>query len=128
MFCGATGSEQSGGVRNVTFENIVMGPRHAPYTEGPLIHLKSQRGRGGYIRDVHFRNITMLGETHQAILVSMHYSNNIGPTNKTATPQFSDIYFDGVHIDTAESPGGFVGLPGAHREHSWTNFRLVART
>jgi polygalacturonase len=109
-----TGSEQSGGVRNVTFENIVMGPRHAPYTEGPLIHLKSQRGRGGYIRDVTFRNITMLGETHQAILVSMHYSNNIGPTNQTATPHFSDIVFDGVHIDTAESPGGFVGLPGAY--------------
>eukprot|EP01052_Picozoa_sp_SAG31_P014862 SAG31_NODE_938_length_10882_cov_18.550032_5_plen_386_part_00 len=48
----AIGSEQSGGVRNVTFENIIMGPRHAPYTEGPLIHLKSQRGRGGYIKDV----------------------------------------------------------------------------
>lgn len=36
---------------------------------GPLIHLKSQRGRGGYIRDIHFKNITMLGETNQAILV-----------------------------------------------------------
>ena len=94
-----TAAAQSGGVRNVTFENIVMGPRHVPFTEGPLIHLKSQRGRGGYIRDIHFRNITMLGETNQAILVSMHYSNKIGPTNKTATPQFSDIFFDGVEIE-----------------------------
>ena len=105
------GSEESGGVRNVTFENIVMGPRHAPYTEGPLIHLKAQRGRGGYIKDIHFRNITMLGETNQAMLVSMHYSNNAGPTNKTATPVFSGIYFENVDVASAVSPGGFVGLP-----------------
>ena len=95
------GSEESGGVRNVTFENITMGPRHAPYTEGPLIHLKAQRGRGGYIRDIYFKNITMLGETNQAILVSMHYSNSIGPTNATATPAFSNIFFDGVKIESA---------------------------
>jgi len=109
----AIGSEESGGVRNVTFENIVMGPRHAPYTEGPLIHLKAQRGRGGYIKDIYFKNITMLGETNQAILVSMHYSNRIGPTNATATPAFSNIFFDGVSIEAAVSPGGFVGLPEA---------------
>jgi polygalacturonase len=107
----AIGSEESGGVRNVTFENIVMGPRHAPYTEGPLIHLKAQRGRGGYIKDVHFKNITMLGETNQAILVSMHYSNHVGPTNKTGTPVFSNIFFEDVDIAAAVSPGGFVGLP-----------------
>lgn len=107
----AIGSEESGGVRNVTFENIVMGPRHTPYTEGPLIHLKAQRGRGGYIKDIYFRNITMLGRTKQAILVSMHYSNRIGPTNASATPAFSGIHFDGVNIDVADSPGGFVGLP-----------------
>lgn len=29
--------EQSGGVRNVTFENIIMGPRHAPFTEGAIL-------------------------------------------------------------------------------------------
>ena len=30
-------------------------------------------------KDIHFKNITMLGETNNAILVSMHYSNHIGP-------------------------------------------------
>ena len=34
------GSEESGGVRNVTFENIVMGPRHEPYTEGKCKFLR----------------------------------------------------------------------------------------
>ena len=95
------GSEESGGVRNVTFENIVMGPRHDPYTEGPLIHLKAQRGRGGYIKDIHFKNITMLGATKQAILVSMHYSGHSGPTNKTATPVFDSIFFENVDVARA---------------------------
>ena len=75
----------------------------------------------GYIRDVRFRNITMLGETHQAILVSMHYSNNIGPTNKTATPQFSNIFFDDISIAAADSPGGFVGLPESRIENIHLN-------
>lgn len=53
----------------------------------------------------------MLGDTHQAILVSMYYSNDIGRTNKTATPKFSDIYFEDIDITSASSPGAFVGLP-----------------
>lgn len=108
----AIGSEESGGVRNITFENIVMGPRHEPYTEGPLIHLKAMRGRGGYIKDIVFRNITMLGETRQAINVAMHYGNpEPPPTNASATPVFENILFDGITIEAADRSGEFVGLP-----------------
>ena len=53
--CGfAVGSEMSGGVRNVTFENsILLGQRD--------IHIKTSTGRGGLITGITYRNITSAG-------------------------------------------------------------------
>jgi polygalacturonase len=52
--CGfAIGSEMSGGVRNVTYRDSVLAGERG-------INLKPSVGRGGYIRDLHFENITLV--------------------------------------------------------------------
>jgi polygalacturonase len=45
------GSETSGGVSNVTFEDIVM------VNTGTGVRMKSQRGRGGVVQDVTYRRV-----------------------------------------------------------------------
>ncbi|KNC74132.1 hypothetical protein SARC_13311 [Sphaeroforma arctica JP610] len=49
------GSEMSGGVQNVTIRNSVSTNSKRGY---PLIRIKTRQGRGSYVRDVTFSNIT----------------------------------------------------------------------
>lgn len=50
----ALGSEMSGGIRNVKIQNcVIAGKQNA-------IYIKSRDGRGGYMEDVSFENITIL--------------------------------------------------------------------
>ena len=63
------GSETVGGVRNVTvcdctFENTENGLR-----------IKSQRGKGGIVEDINYRNITM-ENVNPAVTLTMYYMNN----------------------------------------------------
>ena len=99
------GSEMSAGVYNVTFENI-----YANGT-GTGVRLKSERGRGGLIKDIIYRNITLDNIQGQAVQVTLNYANNLPPTNVTATPQMENILVQDI---IANSPiyGFFIdGLP-----------------
>lgn len=49
----AIGSEASGGVQKVLVEDVNL------YNTGIGIHVKTNMGRGGYIRDVTFKNVYM---------------------------------------------------------------------
>jgi polygalacturonase len=49
----AIGSEASGGVQKVLVEDVNL------YNTGIGIHVKTAVGRGGYIRDVTFKNVYM---------------------------------------------------------------------
>lgn len=113
------GSEMSGSVYNVTFENIDMSGTE----NGPRI--KSQRGRGGVIRGVVYRNITAKN-VHAMIDVTMNYHSGLDPTNASATPQLHDVYFDNVVFtyddeydgigarSSGKNAGMFDGLPEMH--------------
>lgn len=111
----AIGSEESGGVRNVTFLNNILGEDGVSSSAG--IHIKAERGRGGYIRDVTFNGLEILGEVSTPLEVSMHYTDDRNKTNATATPTFSDITIQNVVINGAVDKegwaGNFVGLPEA---------------
>lgn len=48
------GSEVTGGISRVTVKDCVMGPGNSG-----VVRIKSQPSRGGYVRDVHFKNITI---------------------------------------------------------------------
>lgn len=108
----AIGSEESGGVRNVTIINCLMGG--PGYAGG--IHLKSERGRGGYIKNVTFQDITIVNLT-VGMDIDMFYSDSRPPTNKTATPVYDYLYFTNITGINVSSPGQFRGLPESPMDH-----------
>lgn len=76
------GSEMSGGVSNVTFEDITM------ENTGTGVRLKSERGRGNIVEDIIYRRIHMKEIAGQCVQVTLNYARGLKPTNKTATPIF----------------------------------------
>ncbi len=84
--CGALslGSESSGGIHNVTARNIIM-----QAVDGG-VYIKSGRGRGGLVHDVHFENINIEGGLI-GILVSMYYTGDPPSKNATLTPQLHNV-------------------------------------
>jgi len=98
----AIGSEMSGDVYNIVFRNLYMnGTQYGP-------KLKTMRGRGGYVTNVTYENIRV-NNLEQGIFVNMFYGS-AQPTNKTATPVFSNFQFINIS-GTAGSAGQFTCLP-----------------
>jgi hypothetical protein len=99
------GSEMSANVTDILFENFVMNGT----STGPRV--KSERGRGGLVANVVFRNISMVdvGSTFQ---VTEYYINPPPPTNASATPRFENITIDGLRASGKISAGAFFdGIP-----------------
>ena len=98
------GSETSGSIYNVTFENLSMkGTKRGP-------RIKSCRGRGGHINNIVFRNITGQ-ELETSISFDFNYDKSKAPTNESATPHLSDILLENLNFkDTSEYLGEFMGL------------------
>lgn len=76
------GSEESGGVRNITIQDSVLGAigDTSPGFQ-PGIHLKAERGRGGYIEHVVMERLQFIGPQSQPIFVSMFYSGTSCPNS-----------------------------------------------
>ncbi|KAG2272910.1 hypothetical protein Bca52824_067465 [Brassica carinata] len=63
------GSEMSGGVSNITVENILI------WSSRRGVRIKTAPGRGGYVRDITFRNVT-LDELRVGIVVKTDYNEH----------------------------------------------------
>lgn len=103
----SVGSEMSGGVSNVTFEDFVLNGTET----GPRV--KSERGRGGVVENVLFRNFTLYS-VGSAFQVTEYYIDPPPPTNASATPRFVNITIDGLTVvpGTGTAAGSyFNGLP-----------------
>lgn len=98
------GSETSAGVRNVSFINITMQGTGA----GPRI--KSQRGRGGVVEDITYRNVSM-HNVDTAFQVTLNYHAGLPPMNASATPVLRNVLFDGVTSEGAKVLYYVDGLP-----------------
>ena len=103
------GSEMSAGVVNVTFEDIIMDQTNVG------IRLKSQRGRGGVVEDVTYRNIHMKSIDAECVQVTLNYDSNGveggDQTNATATPAFQKIAFENVLCEHGKKSYFLDGLP-----------------
>jgi hypothetical protein len=103
------GSEIAGGIRNVVADNITCDGTQMG------IRIKSQRGRGGVVENVRFKNWTMK-DVGQAINVTSYYlmEGEVKSTNQVVsekTPVFRDIAINGVSIEGARVPISIEGLP-----------------
>ena len=99
------GSEMSSGVYNVTFENLVADGI------GTGVRLKSERGRGGVIDGIVYRNISLSNVQGQAIQVTLNYASNLPPTNATATPSMRNVLVQDVSAVGVEYGFFIDGLP-----------------
>jgi len=106
------GSEMSAGIRDVLFEDVYM----RGTATGPRI--KTQRGRGGYVANVTYRNLVLDG-VGESVQVTELYSTSIPPQNASATPFFANITF--INVTAINVPSGktsigwyAAGLPESH--------------
>lgn len=90
------GSEMSGGVRNVRMENVEIGK-----VKNALL-FKSNLDRGGYIKDVEVRNITIAG-VHGAVL--RFETNYFGYRGGNSPSQYENFHITGVKAGKAEGYG-----------------------
>jgi len=107
----SVGSETSGGVRNITFENCEV----TNAVNGPRV--KTSRGRGGIIQDIVFKNITVrncYGSSGVVMSTGMNYDNIPNPGNATTTPIVRDITISDVRSTQCSKPGSFICLPESH--------------
>ncbi|KAK1315238.1 putative polygalacturonase [Acorus calamus] len=85
------GSEMSGGVSNITVENLHV------WTSKRGIRIKTAAGRGGHIRDITYRNIT-LDNVRVGIVIKTDYNEHPDEDfNPKAFPVLKDIRFEGIH-------------------------------
>ena len=118
------GSEESGGVQNITIEDSTLGAVGSgggdvePFAGfSPGVHLKAERGRGGYIRGVTLQRLKFLGPVSQPIFISMFYSDARNATNVSATPDFADITLRDIEVLTAT--GAVDGKLGQPMKKGW---------
>nr|CAH7730954.1 unnamed protein product [Callosobruchus chinensis] len=108
------GSVTSGGLRNVTVRNCIFNGTNRG------LFIKSRRGRGGLVQDIHYHNITMLNLRKEGIAIATIYNGSDPglhsrdfywePINET-TPFVRNIEFNNIHGDSALNPIFIVGLP-----------------
>jgi polygalacturonase len=104
------GSEMSGGVSNVTVDSITATGVAAG------IYIKSMLGRGGYVRDISYSNVT-LHRVLQPIKIVMQYSYDIdlppppSSSNSSDVPLFDNILIHRVLASSCATAGDIYGLP-----------------
>ncbi|KAL3835454.1 hypothetical protein ACJIZ3_010190 [Penstemon smallii] len=84
------GSEMSGGVSNITVENLLV------WNSKRGIRIKTSAGRGGYVRQITYRNLT-LENVRVGIVIKTDYNEHPDTGyDPNALPIIEDINFDGI--------------------------------
>lgn len=102
------GSEMSGGVEDV----VVRGMRFTNVDTG--IRLKTLKGRGGYIRDIHYEDIDMQNIVEDAIQLDLKYKYATLKSKSEAMPAVENISFKNIFVRKAHQAfriGGMEEMP-----------------
>lgn len=99
------GSEMSGGVYDVLFQNISADGL------GTGVRIKSQRGRGGLVANVTYRDIRLANTDGEAVQLTMNYNPGLPPTNATATPRLFNVTVENLVSDKSKQGYLIDGLP-----------------
>lgn len=85
------GSEMSGGVSDVTIENILV------WSSRRAVRIKTATGRGGYVRHITYQNITF-DNVRVGIVIKTDYNEHPDDDfDPKALPIVKDISFTGIH-------------------------------
>ncbi|MQM11978.1 hypothetical protein Taro_044887 [Colocasia esculenta] len=85
------GSEMSGGISNVTVENVVV------WNSRRAIRIKTAPGRGGYIRDISYHNLTF-DNVRVGIVIKTDYNEHPDEDfNPLALPIIEHISYSAIH-------------------------------
>ncbi|KAH9620509.1 hypothetical protein KSS87_019281 [Heliosperma pusillum] len=85
------GSEMSGGVSNVTVENVLV------WSSRRAVRIKTAPGRGGYVRHITYRNLTF-DEVRVGIVIKTDYNEHPDEGyDPKALPIIEDISFISIH-------------------------------
>lgn len=98
------GSEASGGVHNILMENINI------YNSGIGVHIKTEVGRGGYIKNVTISGVNLYDVQHG---IKINGGSNDHPDSKydpNAIPDVRDIAIKNVWGVNVEQPGSIRGI------------------
>ncbi|KAF3792315.1 putative polygalacturonase [Nymphaea thermarum] len=92
------GSEMSGGISNVSMENIHV------WNSKRAIRIKTAPGRGGYVRHISYRNLTF-DDVRVGILVKTDYNEHPDEEyDPKAFPILENIHFTGVRGQSVRVP------------------------
>ncbi|XP_041994975.1 probable polygalacturonase isoform X2 [Salvia splendens] len=97
------GSEMSGGVTNVTVENLLV------WNSKRGIRIKTSAGRGGFVRHITYQNLT-LDNVRVGIVIKTDYNEHPDEGyNPNALPLIEDIRFDGIRGQGVRIPVRIYG-------------------
>ena len=101
------GSDIGGGIQNVFVSHCF----YDGTSKG--IRIKSMRGRGGYVRNIWFRDIEMRNIKEEAIVVNAFYGSS-SAENRSITPSsFKNLSFENIFCDSSRVAIRMTGLPEA---------------
>jgi polygalacturonase len=120
----SVGSEMSGGIRNVfvsasSGSNAVSGPEY-------LFRMKTMPGRGGYVKDIWYQNVSSTKWSKYAVELTTAYgSSTIAPHNTKLIPQVSNITISNLSGTSTSAPAlNLVGLSAA----PYQNIKFISDT
>jgi glycosyl hydrolase family 28 len=117
----SVGSEMSAGVSNVYVENVTYTSGLNGGLQAQAIYLKGSIYRGGFIRDVFARMLTV--DQIPTLLWANGAYSDTDPTGRPVVPiQIDNVNVDGVTVNDATQ--GAFWLTGADAAHPVTNIHL----
>lgn len=97
------GSEMSGGVSNITVENLLV------WNSKRAVRIKTAPGRGGYVKNITFRNIT-LDNVRVGIVIKTDYNEHADEGyDRNALPVIDSISFSGIRGQGVRVPVRIYG-------------------
>lgn len=97
------GSEVSGGIVNVTFDNIRI------TRSGPSVRIKSNCGRGSYLHNVTYKNI-QAGSVDTAVWIDMQYGSGATTCTSRDVTRFSNISIKNLSAESVGTAYTIIGL------------------
>ncbi|KAK1377856.1 putative polygalacturonase [Heracleum sosnowskyi] len=92
------GSEMSGGVSNVTVENVLI------WDSRRAVRIKTAAGRGGYVKDITYRNLTFQNVRVGIVIKTDYNEHPNGEFDPKAVPVLQDISYTSIHGEGVRVP------------------------